>query len=101
MFDFFKSSPQKSPTTPSSKNPERLLKDFIDQAPNASYTFDSERGAPESEICRDTKEKGMECRMIQMHATKLFEVMQDNGFFCALPMDPSRTHMECRRMPKS
>jgi hypothetical protein len=25
---------------------------------------------------------------------------QDQGFFCALPMDPARTHMECFRIPK-
>ena len=25
---------------------------------------------------------------------------QDQGFFCMLPIDPTRTHMECTRIPK-
>lgn len=57
---------------------------------------------------------------IQMYSTKLFEAMQvrlsfcwrvysmtvslnyiqKQGFFCVLPMDPARTHMECTPIPK-
>ncbi|KAG6334560.1 hypothetical protein ID866_4536 [Astraeus odoratus] len=27
-------------------------------------------------------------------------VLQNYGFYCALPSDPSRTHMVCRRLPQ-
>ncbi|KAI0035746.1 hypothetical protein K488DRAFT_42701, partial [Vararia minispora EC-137] len=64
------------------------------------YTFDSERDAPQSELCRKGTTEGRECILLQMHSKKLFEAMQAQGFFCALPMDPSRTHMECEPIPK-
>lgn len=72
---------------------------FTQKQPNAKYTFDSERGAPQSEICREEGPQGRECMMvrvpeqvvfclsdvesgfapgvqIQMYSTKLFEAMQ-------------------------
>lgn len=30
--------------------------------------------------------------------TQMFSQMQKLGFFCALPMDPTETYMECRRV---
>ncbi|KAF9820177.1 hypothetical protein IEO21_01610 [Rhodonia placenta] len=84
-----------------SENPEEQLKTFISEDPDSHYTFDSERGAARSEVCREGKEKGRKCITLAMHSTKMFAAMQAQGFFCALPMDPSRTHMECRRMPKT
>jgi len=84
-----------------SKNSEDDLKSFISEDPDSRYTFDSERGARQSEICREGKEKGRKCIMLAMHSTEMFAAMQAQGFFCALPMDPTRTHMECRRIPKS
>lgn len=30
--------------------------------------------------------------------TEMFSEMQKLGFFCALPMDPTQIHMECRRV---
>ncbi|KAI0928837.1 hypothetical protein AcW2_004712 [Taiwanofungus camphoratus] len=83
----------------SSKNPEEALKAFISEDPDSQYTFESERDVPRSEICREGKDKGPKCITLQMHSTKMFAAMQ--GFFCALPSDPTRTHMECRRIPKS
>ncbi|KAG6854935.1 hypothetical protein C0991_009758 [Blastosporella zonata] len=38
---------------------------------------------------------------LQMDSKSLFSAMQDLGFFCALPIDPQRTHMECKPMYKS
>ncbi|OAD69106.1 hypothetical protein PHYBLDRAFT_67196 [Phycomyces blakesleeanus NRRL 1555(-)] len=29
---------------------------------------------------------------------EMFAEMQKLGFFCALPMDPTKTHMECQRL---
>ncbi|CAG7854010.1 SubName: Full=Uncharacterized protein {ECO:0000313/EMBL:CCA73265.1} [Serendipita indica DSM 11827] len=82
-------------------NPEEDLKAFIAKAPTAKYTFDSERGAPESELCRQPDGNvSKECRMIHMKSTRLFEAMQNLGFYCALPLNPGKTHMECIPMPK-
>ncbi|KAL1947715.1 hypothetical protein VTO73DRAFT_13439 [Trametes versicolor] len=81
--------------------PQQKLKDFIAEDPNSTYTFDGERDAPRSEICREGKEKGRKCIEMEMYSTKLFQAMQEQGFFCALPMDPTRTHMECKRIPKN
>ncbi|KAI0273796.1 hypothetical protein BC834DRAFT_966266 [Gloeopeniophorella convolvens] len=80
-------------------NPNDTLKDFIARNPAARYTFDSERDAPQSEICREGRDR--ECILLQMTSKQLFAAMQENGFFCALPMDPTRTHMECTPIPKS
>ncbi|THG93953.1 hypothetical protein EW145_g8245 [Phellinidium pouzarii] len=33
-----------------------VLKQFIAKSPNASYTFDSERNAPQSELCRNIQD---------------------------------------------
>ncbi|KAI1795997.1 hypothetical protein LXA43DRAFT_1090615 [Ganoderma leucocontextum] len=83
-----------------SNTPEKTLAEFIAEDPNSAYTFDSERGAPLSELCREGKDKGRECIMLRMYSTRLFQAMQDQGFYCALPMDPTRTHIECKRLPK-
>ncbi|VDC00871.1 unnamed protein product [Peniophora sp. CBMAI 1063] len=82
-------------------DPLKELKSFVQKAPSARYTFDSERDAPQSELCREEKGKPNECIILQMHSKKLFEAMQSQGFFCALPIDPTRTHMECQPIPKS
>ncbi|KAG8869515.1 hypothetical protein FRC20_001320 [Serendipita sp. 405] len=82
-------------------NTEDALKEFIKKAPKATYTFDSERGAPVSELCRQPDGSvSKECRMIHMQSTRLFEAMQDLGFYCALPLNPGKTHMECVPIPK-
>ncbi|PIL23875.1 hypothetical protein GSI_13626 [Ganoderma sinense ZZ0214-1] len=44
--------------------PEKILKEFIAEDPNSTYTFDSERGAPLSELCREGEDKGRKCIMV-------------------------------------
>ncbi|GJE90873.1 hypothetical protein PsYK624_070170 [Phanerochaete sordida] len=83
------------------ENPAQTLKAFVSEDPSSRYTFDSERDAPQSELCREGDKLSRKCIMIQMHSTRLFQAMQEQGFFCALPMDPSRTHIECKPIPKS
>jgi hypothetical protein len=80
----------------STNSPKEFLKQFISRNPNAQYSFDSERNASQSEICRQGKNK--ECIILQMTSRELFAAMQENGFFCALPMDPTRTYIECKRI---
>ncbi|KAF7789529.1 hypothetical protein EIP86_000475 [Pleurotus ostreatoroseus] len=103
------------------KNPEESLKTFVSEDPQSRYTFDSERGAPESEICREGDKLSRKCikvnsnafdEVIPNYAGMLFDMdfiesinfiqhQQDLGFFCALPMDPSRTYIECKPIPKA
>ncbi|RDB20976.1 hypothetical protein Hypma_011440 [Hypsizygus marmoreus] len=83
------------------KDASSILKAFIAHDPQAEYTFDSERNSPQSEICRKAGPgRERECIDLQMNSKRLFQAMQDLGFFCALPIDPGRTYMECRPMPK-
>ncbi|KAI0736944.1 hypothetical protein C8Q72DRAFT_879358 [Fomitopsis betulina] len=80
--------------------PEEQLKAFVAEDPNSRYSFDSERDAPQSEICREGHDKSRNCITLMMRSTAMFTAMQAQGFFCALPIDPGRTHIECQRIPK-
>ncbi|KAI0093997.1 hypothetical protein BDY19DRAFT_289863 [Irpex rosettiformis] len=98
-----KSSENIGPTPNQKMAPDRpgkVVEKFISEDPNSEYTFDSERDAPQSELCREGKELSRKCIQIQMHSTKLFKTMQDQGFFCALPQNPAQTYIKCERIPK-
>jgi len=82
-------------------SPEQRLKTFVEKTPGNKFTFDSERDSSESEICREIGRDERECMTLRMDSKRLFECMQNLGFFCALPLDPERTHMECTPMPKN
>jgi len=88
------------PKPATAEDPKETLKRFINQAPASRYTFDSERGSDHSEICREGKGQ-KECMQVWLASKQLFEAMQQHGFFCALPMEPGKTHMECTPIPKS
>lgn len=89
-----------SPTTTMS-SPEETLTSFIAVNPSAKYVFDSERGAPVSELCRGLpNDAKRECIMIKMQSKQLLQAMQDHGFFCQLPQDPTKTFIECTPIPK-
>ncbi|KAF8911131.1 hypothetical protein CPB84DRAFT_1763394 [Gymnopilus junonius] len=79
---------------------QEALKDFITQKPQSQYTFDSERDSSASEICRNDGQENHDCITLQMNAKKLFESMQNLGFFCAMPIDPARTYMACKPLRK-
>ncbi|KAJ3794555.1 hypothetical protein GGU11DRAFT_294815 [Lentinula aff. detonsa] len=110
---------------------QETLRRFISRTPNNNYTFDSERDAPQSEICRDDP-NNHECITLQMNSRQMFEAMQvcvqfarmrrraldalsrlvvlyeshtrffsqSLGFYCSLPMEPGKTYMECKPLPK-
>ncbi|KAF9453293.1 hypothetical protein P691DRAFT_801631 [Macrolepiota fuliginosa MF-IS2] len=84
------------------KKPEdanQVLNDFLSHDPKARYAFDSERDSPESELCRQKGKEYEECVTLKMNSRRLFAAMQKYGFFCALPSNPEKTHMECKPMP--
>ncbi|GLB35117.1 hypothetical protein LshimejAT787_0206820 [Lyophyllum shimeji] len=82
------------------KDDKSVLEAFIARDPQGKYTFDSERNSGQSRICRKGAADGRDCITLQMDSKQLNEAMQDLGFFCALPVNPERTYMECRPMPK-
>ncbi|TFK42742.1 hypothetical protein BDQ12DRAFT_732356 [Crucibulum laeve] len=84
----------------SQQDADKVLNAFLSHDPKSNYTFDSERDSPQSEICRANGRKDRDCIMLQMNSKRLFEAMQKHGFFCALPIDPERTYMECKPLPK-
>ncbi|WVR05430.1 hypothetical protein IAU60_002445 [Kwoniella sp. DSM 27419] len=75
---------------------------FVQEAPNARYTFDSRRNADaeDTELCRITPQGGKSCIKLAIASAALFKSMQSLGFYCALPAEPTRTHMECTRIPR-
>ncbi|KAJ3761121.1 hypothetical protein EV360DRAFT_10852, partial [Lentinula raphanica] len=52
-----------------------LMNMNIQRSPNNHYTFDSERDAPQSEICRDDP-NNHECITLQMNSRQMFAAMQ-------------------------
>ncbi|KIP09090.1 hypothetical protein PHLGIDRAFT_29212 [Phlebiopsis gigantea 11061_1 CR5-6] len=83
------------------QKPEDVLNAFVSEDPQSKYAFNSARDAPESELCREGDKLSRKCIMIHMQSTRLFQAMQDQGFFCALPMDPKRTEITCQPIPKA
>ncbi|WRT67386.1 uncharacterized protein IL334_004357 [Kwoniella shivajii] len=78
----------------------RTVAGFVSEAPNARYFFDSRRNgdAADTELCRTTPEGGRSCIKLAIASAGLFKSMQSLGFYCALPAEPTRTHMECNRI---
>ncbi|KAG7452853.1 uncharacterized protein BT62DRAFT_31080 [Guyanagaster necrorhizus] len=103
LFSFFQSNNENTNKENEQKDALQTLKSFIETRPSSQYTFDSERDSPRSTICRpsDSTDGSKECITIEMNSKKLFATMQSLGFFCALPVDPTQTYMECTPMHKS
>ncbi|KAG0174118.1 hypothetical protein DFQ28_002758 [Apophysomyces sp. BC1034] len=72
---------------------ERLNK-FVDVAPQNDYNIDQNSQT----LCRQLSNGQEQCVKINLEYAQMFSQMQKLGFFCALPMDPTETHMECRRI---
>ncbi|CAO3702199.1 unnamed protein product [Rhizopus stolonifer] len=70
------------------------LESFVKAAPGNEYTIDQK----EQELCRKNSNGQEECLKLSLDYTQMFSEMQKLGFFCALPMDPKKTFMECRRV---
>ncbi|GAA5900536.1 hypothetical protein JCM6882_001272 [Rhodosporidiobolus microsporus] len=92
------------PTTDLSPEDAAPVTSFVAAAPNATYTINErEKGAKTVELCRTGGEgagPGRDCREIAQEVTKVFALMQKQGFFCQLPFDPTHTEIECLRINK-
>ncbi|WWD15620.1 hypothetical protein CI109_100042 [Kwoniella shandongensis] len=96
--------PPRSDASVNAPPPEqhKRVADFVNESPNARYVFDSRRNGDkaETELCRVTPQGGMSCIKVAVQSAALFKSMQGLGFYCALPAEPTRTHMECNRIPR-
>ncbi|KAI8340355.1 hypothetical protein EDC96DRAFT_335788 [Choanephora cucurbitarum] len=70
------------------------LDKFVKDAPGNEYTIDQK----EQELCRNFSGGQEQCIKLHLEYTQMFSKMQELGFFCQLPMDPTKTYMECRRV---
>ncbi|KAM3582083.1 hypothetical protein VKS41_005513 [Umbelopsis sp. WA50703] len=77
-----------------SENEIQRLDQFVQQAPAAYYNIDQDK----QRICRQLPNGQEKCVELNLEATQMFSQMQKLGFFCALPMDPKKTHMECKHV---
>ncbi|KAM0747414.1 hypothetical protein T439DRAFT_359738 [Meredithblackwellia eburnea MCA 4105] len=76
--------------------------EFVQQAPNSNYSLDELSPSPDAAVrlCRTGTDGQRSCVEIHDEVTKVFELMQKQGFFCTLPTDPSRTWIECEQLNK-
>ncbi|KAI7866196.1 hypothetical protein BDF14DRAFT_1728840 [Spinellus fusiger] len=70
------------------------LNQFVEKAPQNNYNIDQYK----NQLCRQIPGKQEECLKLNLEFVQMFGEMQKLGFFCALPMDPKKTHMECQRV---
>ncbi|ORY94853.1 hypothetical protein BCR43DRAFT_494703 [Syncephalastrum racemosum] len=70
------------------------LDKFVAAAPQNGYNLDQYK----QQVCRQLPGNQEECLKLNLEYAQMFSEMQKLGFFCALPMDPTKTHMECRRV---
>ncbi|TKY89683.1 hypothetical protein EX895_001468 [Sporisorium graminicola] len=74
---------------------------FVQQTGAATFTLDGERGSGKSQLCAQQSDGRFTCVEIALEAKSLFSTMQSLNFFCTLPQDPSKTHINCQRIPSS
>lgn len=101
----------------SNTNETSRLATFVESAPQYNYNIDQYK----QRICRQLPGGQEECVKLNLEGkknakvvyqkgagwlncfrrkivTRMFSEMQKLGFFCALPMDPTQTHIECTRV---
>ncbi|KAL1921634.1 uncharacterized protein VTP21DRAFT_10276 [Calcarisporiella thermophila] len=81
---------------------ERLER-FVREDTAAEYVIDPQftpnpNEKNKGEVCRRLSNGQTRCLRMELDPREMFSQMQRLGFFCALPLDPSQTHMECRRV---
>ncbi|KAJ1024941.1 hypothetical protein NDA18_004227 [Ustilago nuda] len=74
---------------------------FVQQTGAAIFTLDGERGSGRSQLCAKLPDGRMNCTEIALEAKSLFSTMQSLDFFCTLPHDPAKTHINCQRIPQA
>ncbi|RUS20702.1 hypothetical protein BC937DRAFT_94553 [Endogone sp. FLAS-F59071] len=71
----------------------KRLDNFVQEMPGAPYNIDQYN----SMVCRRLQNGNESCVRLKLEFVEMFDEMQKLGFFCALPTDPKKTHMECQR----
>ncbi|SPO40722.1 uncharacterized protein PSFLO_06204 [Pseudozyma flocculosa] len=78
----------------------RDVKSFVQTHPSSKFTLDGERGSGKSVLCAKQANGQLTCTEIALEARHLFSTMQSLNFFCALPQDPAKTHINCEPIPQ-
>lgn len=74
------------------------LQQFSNEAKDDVLYVDGSREVPESTVCRRFQSGGQSCLRLRLASTKMFEQMQNMGYFCILPQDTTKTEMECKKI---
>ncbi|GAA5997089.1 uncharacterized protein JCM10292_006198 [Rhodotorula paludigena] len=95
------------PDTALTKEEAAGMTQFVEKAPNHTYhIIERSKGDKEVALCRvdapgrDGAPPQRDCMRIAHDVTKVFAFMQQQGFFCQLPFDPTHTEIECIRINK-
>ncbi|KAL8281250.1 hypothetical protein RQP46_006284 [Phenoliferia psychrophenolica] len=92
----------RAPTTDLSDAANAPILKLVSASPNSRFSIDENATAAGTTLlCREAGAGGAKsCVEIQEDITKVFASMVKQGFFCQLPLDPSRTTIECERIEK-
>ncbi|PWN53186.1 hypothetical protein IE53DRAFT_384329 [Violaceomyces palustris] len=82
--------------------PKQDVRSFVQSSnPNSTFVLDGERGTGRSKLCsKDPRTNQLDCIDIALEARNLFETMQSLNFFCSLPQDPTKTYINCEKIPQ-
>ncbi|PWN22380.1 hypothetical protein BCV69DRAFT_281382 [Microstroma glucosiphilum] len=64
------------------------------------FTFDGNRGEQQAKLCRILPDGRQQCMDVALESKDLFAAMQSLNFFCQLPQDPAKTHINCEPIPQ-
>ncbi|KXN72417.1 hypothetical protein CONCODRAFT_77786 [Conidiobolus coronatus NRRL 28638] len=78
---------------------KQKIEKFVNQAPEANYIIDDDQLA----ICRaraagEDRASNEPCVHLGVSQKEMFTAMQDLGFYCALPSDPTETYFKCQKI---
>ncbi|SCV67377.1 BQ2448_6023 [Microbotryum intermedium] len=90
--------PPIDPTTLSTEDAAPITS-FVSQSPNSNYTLNERvAGQALTDLCRLDPNGQTQCVQVHKQVTKVFALMQKQGFLCQLPSDPSHTELFCQRI---
>ncbi|KAJ1911352.1 hypothetical protein IWQ60_010180 [Tieghemiomyces parasiticus] len=76
------------------RSPSDVLTAFVKEEPNLDYTVDAKSDL----VCRNLPNGQRSCIKVHLDQKEMFSVMQKLDFFCSLPIDPTQTYLECRKI---
>ncbi|KAN0061450.1 hypothetical protein ACQY0O_006297 [Thecaphora frezii] len=77
------------------------VRSFVHNSAASTFVLDGERGSGKSVLCAKEANGRLNCTEIALEARHLFSTMQSLDFFCTLPQDPAKTHINCEKIPSA